>query len=48
VLSGKPLLLEAGEVKAEVFFFLIFVLLFICAYKAWFISPPCPHPHGRS
>jgi hypothetical protein len=23
-------------------FFLI--LLFICAYKAWVISPPCPHP----
>jgi hypothetical protein len=21
-----------------------FLLLFICAYKAWFISPPCPHP----
>jgi hypothetical protein len=20
------------------------VLLFICAYKAWVISPPCPHP----
>jgi hypothetical protein len=24
------------------FFFLIF--LFICVYKAWVISPPCPHP----
>jgi hypothetical protein len=24
-------------------YFLI-VLLFICAYKAWVISPPCPHP----
>jgi hypothetical protein len=24
-------------------FFFIFLLLFICAYKAWFISPPCPH-----
>jgi hypothetical protein len=24
------------------FFFLI--LLFICAYKAWVISPPCPQP----
>jgi hypothetical protein len=21
-----------------------FFLLFICAYKAWVISPPCPHP----
>jgi hypothetical protein len=20
------------------------VLLFICAYNAWVISPPCPHP----
>jgi hypothetical protein len=26
------------------YFFFIFLLLFICAYKAWFISPPCPHP----
>jgi hypothetical protein len=27
------------------FFFLIFFfLLFMCAYKAWVISPPCPHP----
>jgi hypothetical protein len=26
------------------FFFFIFLLLFICAYKAWFISPHCPHP----
>jgi hypothetical protein len=25
-------------------FFFIFLLLFICADKAWFISPPCPHP----
>jgi hypothetical protein len=24
-------------------FFLI-VLLFICAYNAWVVSPPCPHP----
>jgi hypothetical protein len=21
-----------------------YILLFICAYKAWVISPPCPHP----
>jgi hypothetical protein len=27
-----------------VFLFFIIVLLFICAYKAWVISPPCPHP----
>jgi hypothetical protein len=25
-------------------FYFIFFLLFICAYKAWVISPPCPHP----
>jgi hypothetical protein len=24
--------------------FLKIVLLFICAYKAWVISPPCPYP----
>jgi hypothetical protein len=23
---------------------IFFLLLFICAYKAWVISPPCPHP----
>jgi hypothetical protein len=28
------------ELPYDLFFFL---LLFICAYKAWFISPPCPH-----
>jgi hypothetical protein len=28
--------------KREILFF--FLLLFICAYKAWVISPPCPHP----
>jgi hypothetical protein len=32
------------EVGQNFFFFFIFLLLFICAYKAWFISPPCPHP----
>jgi hypothetical protein len=26
------------------FIFNFFLLLFICAYKAWVISPPCPHP----
>jgi hypothetical protein len=24
--------------------FIYLFILFICAYKAWFISPPCPHP----
>jgi hypothetical protein len=26
------------------YFFFLFLLLFTCVYKAWFISPPCPHP----
>jgi hypothetical protein len=33
-----------SEIKMLTIFFFIFLLLFICAYKAWFISPPCPHP----
>jgi hypothetical protein len=36
---------EALEISQRKVFFLNFiVLLFICAYKAWVISPPCPHP----
>jgi hypothetical protein len=36
---------EGGPGKASFFFLsFIFLLLFVCAYKAWFISPPCPHP----
>jgi hypothetical protein len=31
-----------GLLVTEFFFFI--VLLFICAYKAWVISPPCPYP----
>jgi hypothetical protein len=27
-------------------FHFFIVLLFICAYKAWFISPPCPPPYN--
>jgi hypothetical protein len=34
----KPLTVDPAHLT---FFFL---LLFLCAYKAWFISPPCPHP----
>jgi hypothetical protein len=26
-----------------VYYYFFIVLLFICAYKAWVISPPCPH-----
>jgi hypothetical protein len=28
----------------NIFLLFIIVLLFICAYNAWVISPPCPHP----
>jgi hypothetical protein len=28
----------------ESFIFYFIYLLFICAYKAWVISPRCPHP----
>jgi hypothetical protein len=31
----------AEQTSFGLFFFL---LLFTCAYKAWVISPPCPHP----
>jgi hypothetical protein len=38
-------LLSKSRVQSKYFFFLIFiVLLFICAYNSWVISPPCPHP----
>jgi len=40
---GKLIKITA-DFSTETFFFCIFLLLFICAYKAWFISPPCPHP----
>jgi hypothetical protein len=33
-----------GKDSLFILFFFFFLLLFICAYKAWFISPPCPHP----
>jgi hypothetical protein len=39
--------LTISKIRVFIFFnFLIFffLLLFICAYRAWFISPPCPHP----
>jgi hypothetical protein len=26
------------------FILILIFLLFICAYNAWVISPPCPHP----
>jgi hypothetical protein len=28
----------------EMFWPFFIILLFICVYKAWVISPPCPHP----
>jgi hypothetical protein len=33
-----------GWLQTSISFFFFIVLLFICAYKAWVISPPCPHP----
>jgi hypothetical protein len=32
------------KLKKEILLLFFFLLLFICAYKAWVISPPCPHP----
>jgi hypothetical protein len=29
----------------QTFFFYLLFFLFTCAYNAWVISPPCPHPH---
>jgi hypothetical protein len=34
-------LLSLSAIKPHIWFFFI-VLLFICAYNAWVISPPCP------
>jgi hypothetical protein len=41
-LSSNIVLQKKKKVFFENSFF--FLLLFICAYKAWVISPPCPHP----
>jgi hypothetical protein len=38
--NGPPFFLLT---KSYFFCFFFIVLLFICAYKAWVISPPCPH-----
>jgi hypothetical protein len=38
-----PSISESNFCFLLVLFFLI-VLLFICAFKAWVISPSCPHP----
>jgi hypothetical protein len=38
-------MLQTYKLQAlPVFFLFFFLLLFICAYKAWIISPPYPHP----
>jgi hypothetical protein len=34
---------ESRLLKGHLFYFFI-VLFFICAYNAWVISLPCPHP----
>jgi hypothetical protein len=33
-----------GEAGVFIYFYLFIFLLFICAFKAWVISPPCPNP----
>jgi hypothetical protein len=38
------LVAKTRTIKPYNYFSFFFLLLFICAYKAWFISPPCPHP----
>jgi hypothetical protein len=45
-LLNNNLIISRVQVEhISLFFFLIFiVLLFICAYNARVISPPCPHP----
>jgi hypothetical protein len=37
-------LLEEALGMSDQLFFCLFVLLLICAYKAWVISPPAPTP----
>jgi hypothetical protein len=37
------LIFYASTFGSAIFFFLFYFLLFICAYKAWVISLPCPH-----
>jgi hypothetical protein len=39
----------SGESSSFILFYLFIfkifiVLLFVCAYNVWVISPPCPHP----
>jgi hypothetical protein len=41
---GKPNKQPSGGDQPQLFFFFFIVLLFICAYNAWVISRPCPHP----
>jgi hypothetical protein len=41
--DGRGVVGPIGMSTDFLFSFFI-VLLFICAYKAWVISPPCPHP----
>jgi hypothetical protein len=42
-LGAQEVAVERKENLATFCFFFFIVLLFICAYKAWVISPPCPH-----
>jgi hypothetical protein len=45
--TNNPLNRWTNVLNRQFFFFnflIFYFLLFICAYKAWVISPPCPHP----
>jgi hypothetical protein len=34
---------ETKDLLTLFFLYFFIVLLFLCTYKAWVISPPCPH-----
>jgi hypothetical protein len=40
----KNLIRLFKNIPSFYFFLFLFFLLFLCAYKAWVISSPCPHP----
>jgi hypothetical protein len=42
--SAQSVQLHYEEILEETLYFFKIVLLFICAYNVWVISPPCPHP----
>jgi hypothetical protein len=44
LVPSEALRFKRKHISAQFLFFYFIVLLFICAYKAWVISPLCPHP----